>query len=564
MKERTPGRLSIRLAPIRLRLASGLVLFAYLTAHFLTHALGNISVDAMEKGLVVHEFVWRGVVGSIVLYGAFTAHIALAFWALYARRSFRIGGAELTRLVLGFVTLYLLLHHYIAGRLMWDMYFAGRSYPYILLTDFVWQTSFGVRLAILFVVGWVHGCMGIHFWLRYRPAYKRRAPILLALACALPIAASLGVVHGTQDAIAQAAADPTYIDSVRTEGQADSEDVRDMQNRIERNATIGFFAALLLTLAARAGRELLERRSGLVRLTYPGGQVIRVPRGVSVLDASRRAKIPHVSVCGGRGRCSTCRVRIVRTDADLPEPSTHETQLLARLGVGPDVRLACQLRPDADLSIVPLVSNTNHPIGERGAVERFAAILFVDIRGSTKIVEERPPFDVVFIMNRFCELVCGAVVAAGGTPAQFLGDGVMAIFGESASPKQACRQVLDAAQRIERAMVELNRELSEVLAEPLRIGLGVHAGDAIIGRMGYRDGASVTAVGEAVHIAARLQDETKTYGAYLVASDVVMRTAGFDDSGFQAEEIQVRGRSTVVGIRVVPTAASLSPFAAKS
>src|SRR5436853_1254452 len=75
----------------RLRLASGLVLFSYVFLHFLNHSLGNISWEAMERGGVVHEWIWRGPVGTVVLYGAFAIHFSLAFWALYIRRSMRMG-----------------------------------------------------------------------------------------------------------------------------------------------------------------------------------------------------------------------------------------------------------------------------------------------------------------------------------------------------------------------------------------------------------------------------------------------------------------------------------------
>jgi adenylate cyclase len=78
----------------RLRLASGLVMFSYVFLHFLNHSLGNISLEAMERGAVLQEWIWRGPVGSVALYGAFAIHFSLAFWALYIAAVCGWGGSR--------------------------------------------------------------------------------------------------------------------------------------------------------------------------------------------------------------------------------------------------------------------------------------------------------------------------------------------------------------------------------------------------------------------------------------------------------------------------------------
>ena len=86
---------------------------------------------------------------------------------------------------------------------------------------------------------------------------------------------------------------------------------------------------------ARAIRPRLEPRLETIQITYPDGQNVVVPAGFSVLEASRFAKIPHASVCGGRGRCSTCRVRIVQGGDGIPPASVEERRVLDRVGVHP-------------------------------------------------------------------------------------------------------------------------------------------------------------------------------------------------------------------------------------
>ena len=88
-------------------------------------------------------------------------------------------------------------------------------------------------------------------------------------------------------------------------------------------------------------------------------------------------------------------------------------------------------------------------------------------------------------------------------------------------PRRACRQALEAARLIDWHLAEMNRALANELQEPIEVGIGIHGGEVIIGTMGYREHAQMTAIGEAVHVASRLQDLTKEYHCQLVVSEVV-------------------------------------------
>ena len=201
----------------------------------------------------------------------------------------------------------------------------------------------------------------------------------------------------------------------------------------------------------------------MITVSYPDRQV-RVPKGLSVLEASLRFNVPHASVCGGRARCSTCRVRVVSDRGALPRPSGREAFVLERVGAGadPSIRLACQLRPQTDIAVIPILppnvgadfvrNRQRINIGE----ERYVVSMFVDMRGSTKLAEARLPFDIVFLINRFVEAASQAVIEAGGQPNQFVGDGLLALFGLDVDPPTACRQALRAA-----AMVASNVDIHE-------------------------------------------------------------------------------------------------------
>ena len=290
--------------------------------------------------------------------------------------------------------------------------------------------------------------------------------------------------------------------------------------------------------------------------------MVTAPRGFSILDASRFAAIPHASVCGGRGRCSTCRVRIVAGLHELPAPSEAERRVLARVAAAPDVRLACQTRPIRDVAVAPLLAPSIVPAEAfatdvRQGREQELAVLFADLRGFTRLAENKLPYDVVFVLNRYFETVGTAITGAGGVTNQFTGDGVMALFGIEAGPATGSRQALAAARAMVEGVDALSAELATDLGSPLRLGIGIHTGPAVVGRMGWGESFYLTAVGDTVHVAARLEQATKDYAAQLVVSEALARHANLDLSSFPAHDLTVRNRAGQIAVRVVDRVARL-------
>jgi adenylate cyclase len=308
-------------------------------------------------------------------------------------------------------------------------------------------------------------------------------------------------------------------------------------------------------------------RGAQVRITYPAGRTVIAPVGLTVLEASRLGGIPHASVCGGRGRCSTCRVRVEGGIETLPPARPEEARVLERVGAPPGVRLACQLRPLHDLAVAPLLPATAGPAqaaprGDgRGGREQEIAVLFADLRGFTGMAERKLPYDVVFVLNRYCDVIGAAISRAGGVPNQFSGDGVMALFGVDVGPEDGCRRALAAAGAMVAGIATLNAELAVELATPLKIGIGIHTGPAIVGRMGYGESAQLTAIGDTVNVAARLEQLTKDYQCALVMSEDVGTRAGIDVSALPRHELTVRNRAAVLAVRTVDDVTTLAPAA---
>ncbi|MCK1745967.1 adenylate/guanylate cyclase domain-containing protein [Bradyrhizobium sp. 139] len=566
MAATAPSRLSelSRATSLRqVRLVCGIILFSYVVSHFLNHALGNISVDAMEIGVYYHTLFWQFLPVAIVFYGAAIVHMGLGVYALYQRRQFRWKTIEPLQLVLGLSIPALVMAHVIGVRLGQTLYGHQKLYPQELYLFFVASNRIWT-MTILLIIAWIHGCIGIYFWVRLKPFFTRAAPYLLAAAVLIPALALLGVYQGGRSVIAEAD-DGEWRTHNLTRRQLGTTAEAETLDRITGGLTIGYLGLLGLALGARGVRALRERRGGMIALSYGNGKTVRVPKGLSVLEASLRHNVPHASVCGGRARCSTCRIRIIGDHAALPEPSQREAFVLARVGTAdPSIRLACQLRPDSDLSFFQLFmphtlsANAHASAPARIGQERYLVSLFVDMRGSTQLAEKRLPFDTVFIVNRFLGAVSQAVIENGGQPNQFVGDGMLALFGLTADPQTACRQALKATAGIATHIDELNELLSHDLRQPIRFGIGLHGGEVIIGDIGYRDHIVFTALGDAVNVAARLQDMTKTLACEAVVSEEVCRTAGLADDALPQQEVAIRGRDEPMAVRVVADARELS------
>jgi adenylate cyclase len=547
----------------RTRLVTGLILLTYLTTHLINHSLGLISLDAMEAGRVWFLALWRNPVGTTALYSSLLIHFGLALWAIYQRHHLRMPLWEALQLTMGLCIPPLLAVHFVGTRLTYEWYGVEDSYAKIVLT--LWKLSpvHGARQAILIVIAWIHGCIGFHFWLRLRPSYARYARLFFVVALLLPVLALLGFAQAGREIDFFIARDPGWIEQTKRTANAlganEGQDLVGVYNGI----LIGFWACLGGALAARTIRQVSQRRSR-VRITYPEGREAQVPRGFSVLEASRFAGFPHASVCGGRGRCSTCRIRVTQGLSNLPPASASEQRVLQRIGAPPNVRLACQLRPAENISVTPLLPANARPSdgyaqpSYLAGQERTIAVLFADLRTFTGIAEQKLPYDLVFLLNSYFEAVGDSIAGAGGMVDKFIGDGVMALFGVDSGPELGSRQALAAAKTMVANVNALSQTLAEELAEPLKIGVGIHCGPAVVGRMGYGSTVHVTAIGDTVNVASRLQDLTKEYSCQLIISEQVAEQAGLAVSALPRYELTVRNRREALAIFVIENVEALA------
>ena len=556
--------MSRRVTVQRVRLWSGLVLGAYVITHLVNHAAGLLSLAAAGRTLDVLAAVWQSAPGTLLLYGGFAVHVALAFWMILQRRSLAMPFGEGVRVLAALLIPPLLFIHIVGSRLVESRFGTDVGYPYMLAIYFELAPVFGWRQVAILLLAWLHFCLGLHYWLRFRSWYASAAPWLLALAVLLPAASLAGTLTAGRE-LQALFADPAWAEQRRAlVDQINHPAKLAFIGPVERWLIDGYFGLLAAALLGRLVRRLWEWRGGRVAVTYPDGRRVMLARGASILEASRTAGIPHTALCGGRGRCSTCRVRVGQGLSRLPPPAEGEAGVLARIGAAPNVRLACQTRPTSDVSVMPLVPpfvgadevrrNRMLPRGR----EQELVILFADLRDFTRFAERRLPFDVVFLLNRYFQAMGEAVEGEGGRVDKFIGDGVMALFGLEGGVTAGCRSALLAARGMSERLAVLNGSLAAELDGPLRLGIGVHRGPVIVGEMGWGRTTSLTAIGDAVNTASRLEAATKEFRAELVVSEEVAELAGVDFGEHRRHEVVVRGRETPLGVRVVASASRLS------
>src|SRR5437764_3999169 len=541
-------RWNVRAVRARLRLVSALVMLSFVVCHLLSHITLLVSFHLANRVLTIRMAPWRTDVGTAILLTAAAVHYVNALWSIYERWYLRLATWEWWQLGLGLCIPPLLIIHVLGTRVAEEFLDVNSDYVEILMLHWLGSEPryFWTQTAAVLTV-WTHASIGIHFWLRTKSWYPSARAPLAALAILIPTLALAGYVSAGNQIVRDAAEDPGYVRSVLNEANFTSADGA----IIHRWANIGFathFALVGLTFAAVWGRRLIFRMRRPPTLTHSSGRTMPILPGATVLETLRENGIPHASVCGGRARCTTCRVMVTRGLAALPPPAKLESKALARIEAPPGLRLACQIRPTADLSVMPLLPADATPAqcSVRGGLEgseRLITVVFVDLRGSTTLGEAKLPYDVLFILNQFFTEMTKALDATNGHYSQFTGDGLLALYGlETKDPAIGPMDALRGAQEMLTRLDQLNRRLSGELQEPLRIGIGIHFAEAIVGTMGPPRSQILTAIGDAVNTAARLEGLTKDYKCPLILSRAAASAAGLDLADRELHSLALKGK----------------------
>jgi adenylate cyclase len=334
--------MSLATVATRVRLCGGMVLMLYVICHLSNLSLGLWSLRMMDEWRPLIMTPWQSWVGQTMLYGALASHLALGLVALANRRSAAsMGPSEVAQLALGLLIPPLLASHLLASRGATLLDGFHPSYSWFLYVYWKHAPLHGLQQVFVVSAAWIHGCLGLHTWLRLRPWWPRAAGFVYPMVFLLPILALLGFVEAGKEIIASFDGGNLVWAAEIANQAAQFAQISPTLLMLQTIFFIAYGTALAVALGAFAGRAH-RRRQVTARIDYVEGPTVRAALGLSVLEASRANDLPHASACAGHGRCATCRVMVVSGMQNLSSPLPAETELLERLGLGSDVRLACQ------------------------------------------------------------------------------------------------------------------------------------------------------------------------------------------------------------------------------
>ena len=439
----------------QLRLYSGLIIAVYIGLHLINHSLGLASVEAMDALRTVIAPLWQNPVGTIALYGSLLLHFLLALRSVYRRDTLRMPLWEAAQLTLGLLIVPMLIAHVVGTRLTRSLLDFDTTYHYVV--TILWNDDwYRIKQPLLVLIVWGHATVGLHFWLRLKAWYTKSLPYVYAFAILLPVLRCSGlfvpanrlvsstplrkcwsrysgpgampVLNSASLSTLWLTGDSGYLPGYWSPHCWPGNCVDLSEHAIPSGYTIHQAGCLL----PRSGKPCW------IRYVRQGSRMLRCA-------AAGHAVRPAVFASAKVGRHWTNRRRL-------------EFAALQRIGAEPNVRLACQTRPQHDLSITPLlpanatIRHAYQPGGVQGREQQVAA-LFIDLRGSTSLGEEKLPYDVVFILNQFFAEMSGALQITGGHYAQFTGDGLMALYGLESGFESSCREALEGAVEMARRMM---------------------------------------------------------------------------------------------------------------
>lgn len=287
----------------------------------------------------------------------------------------------------------------------------------------------------------------------------------------------------------------------------------------------------------------------------PDQRTVDAGQAFTLLDVSLEAGIPHTHVCGGNARCSTCRVLILEGQEHCAPRTSAEQSLAKQLQFDLNVRLACQTEIQGEgtiklrrlsLDAHDLELFHNQAIGKMSphvmGQEQQIAILFADIRGFTSFSEALLPYDVIYILNRYFQLMGQVISRHNGTINVYMGDGLMALFGVD-RPDRAVECAIRAGLDMLQAVDELNPSIEALYQHRLRIGIGIHYGWTVLGAIGDPKNPKMTAIGDAVNLASRIEAANKQVGTMFLISEEAYQQVKDQVVVNQSFEVKLPGKT---------------------
>ncbi|NOD84166.1 adenylate/guanylate cyclase domain-containing protein [Ruegeria sp. HKCCD6119] len=544
----------------RLRIVSGLVLFVFAFFHFINIGLGLFHTDYLHGMQDGRKAVTRHDVMSVLFYAALFTHAGLALTSIAQRRTLRMPFSTALQVVLGLLIPLQLISHIVQTRVAHEVYDVNDEMGYIIIL--MWPSIAVWMQSALLLIVWIHGCIGLHMWLRLTRWWPRVVPYLIGVAVFVPLFALAGLLTEGRRIWADFADEFLREQYIEHYNWPSPETFQTLFS-VKDYGLLIFWLALGATGLVYIGRKLWRRRHS-VRVNYAKGPEVVAEKGMTLLEISQVNGVPHAALCGGKGRCTTCRVIVEDGSDALPPPGDVEARSLAAVGASPQTRLACQIRPTEPTTVFRVFRPDGGRIRGHASQgqECQLAVLFLDMRSFTARTTGQLPYDIVFLLNRFFDAVVPAITKEGGVVDKYMGDGLLAVF-EKPNAAASARAGLQAAIDISHALDEFNAQLEAEGSPGIRIGMGLHLGDLVVGEIGAAGHASKTIIGDAVNVASRLESETKALKVELLVSQELLEAAGVVVPQDDIRLFQLRGVSEPIPALPVTRASTLEQNATK-
>ena len=248
----------------------------------------------------------------------------------------------------------------------------------------------------------------------------------------------------------------------------------------------------------------------------------------TILEATLKAKINHIHVCGGNARCTTCRIYIMDGLSNCRPRNKKEKQLAEKLGFPQNIRLACQTKISGNITIRrPVVDDLDIKIilkqfgdapGTKLGQEKDLAILFTDIENYTQFAEAFPAYDVVHVLNRYYQTMNEIIVQHKGVISDVAGDGILALFGVIEDSKNPVLDAINAVRAMNAALMQFNGYLNQMYDRSFGIRAGINFGKVIVGNFDTGMMSKISAIGDTVNMASRIETANKDFGTQLLIS----------------------------------------------
>jgi len=294
------------------------------------------------------------------------------------------------------------------------------------------------------------------------------------------------------------------------------------------------------------------------KINFINEKVIPIQDDQTILEAG----IPHYHVCGGKARCSTCRIVVQEGGEHLSPPNKAELKLREQKKIPENVRLACQtrvikgdvkiqriIRDETDLNLYVYGSDCENiqTVGD----EKAMALFFLDIRNFTPFIEQHLPFDVIHIIRRLNIMFNDVIVEHKGKIIEYTGDGFYAVFGFDEPVKEAVNNAYNAGKQILESLIGLNENyITKYFDHKIDVGIGLHSGKVIVGKTGVKEHNPYTVMGFPVNVAARLEAATKELNNNFIISDYAYKFLN-ENNNTPEKQIKLKGVSEPFCVRLI-------------